>query len=61
MSNTRNIALVVTAAALSITLAAALQDGPSLLTDHRPMVPGLSNWAKSQAQVPDAAATFVRR
>ncbi len=50
MRDTRTITLVLAAAALSIILAAQMQSGPSLLSDHRPAVPGLDAWMKSVAK-----------
>jgi len=50
MENSRTIVFVLAAAALSITLAAQMQSGPSLLSDHRPAVSGLDAWTKALAQ-----------
>jgi len=50
MNNTRTIGLVLAAATLSIVLAGQMQSGPSLLSQHRPAVPGLDAWQKSVAQ-----------
>jgi hypothetical protein len=50
MSNTQTVGLVFAAAALSIVLASQMQSGPSLLSDHRPTVPGMNAWQKTVVQ-----------